>query len=204
MPEHITLRGFVGKDPESHLFEDGTVAARFRLATTTRRFDPDKNTWIDVSTNWYSIRCFRGLAMHVMTSVRCGQPVIVTGKLQIQEWLSDNGPRTTVQVDATAIGHDLNFGTANFSRTGGQGQRPFNAAGGGDQSASSEQESSDDHGAKIAGLEDHERLDEHGHGEIISSDPHGTFTALTDMAPDTELDEDNRAEEHTPVSVGSD
>ncbi|WP_016996949.1 single-stranded DNA-binding protein [Kocuria atrinae] len=159
MPEHITLRGFVGKDPESHLFDDGTVAARFRLATTTRRFDADKNTWVDISTNWYSVRCFRGLAMHVMTSVRCGQPVIVTGKLQIQEWMSDNGPRTTVQVDATAIGHDLNFGTANFSRTGGQGQRPLNAPSGSEDSAEPAES-----GNKIGGLQDHERLDEHGHG----------------------------------------
>lgn len=197
MPEHITLRGFVGKDPESHLFDDGTVAARFRLATTTRRFDAEKQTWIDVHTNWYSIRCFRGLAMHVMNSVRCGQPVVVTGKLQVQEWMSDNGPRTTVQVDATAIGHDLNFGTANFSRTGGQGQRPFTAHGGTEESAESA-----DSGNPIGGLKDNERLDEHGHGEIIGSDPDDTFTPLTDVNQDIDIDEDS--EERTPVGVGSD
>ena len=201
MPEHITLRGFVGKDPESHLFDDGTVAARFRLATTTRRFDAEKNTWVDISTNWYSVRCFRGLAMHVMNSVRCGQPVIVTGKLQIQEWMSDNGPRTTVQVDATAIGHDLNFGTANFSRIGGQGQRPHNAAGGADEATQ------DVIGAKIAGLEDNERLDAHGHGEIIQSDPDDTFTPLSDLTQGLDADEDSveeDSEERTPVGVGSD
>ena len=200
MPEHITLRGFVGKDPESHLFDDGTVAARFRLATTTRRFDADKNTWIDVHTNWYSIRCFRALAMHVMNSVRCGQPVMVTGKLQVQEWMSDNGPRTTIQVDATAIGHDLNFGTANFSRTGGQGQRPHNATGDADESAQ------DDSGASIAGLQDDERLGEHGHGVIIRSDPDHAFTPLNDLPRHLDATEDTEedSEERTPVGVGSD
>ena len=203
MPEHITLRGFVGKDPESHLFDDGTVAARFRLATTTRRFDADKNTWVDINTNWYSVRCFRGLAMHVMNSVRCGQPVIVTGKLQIQEWMSDNGPRTTVQVDATAIGHDLNFGTANFSRTGGQSQRPQNAQGGSEEPAEPAES-----GNETGGLQEHERLDEHGHGEIIASDPDDTFTPLSHLTRGMDVnenaDEDSESGDRTPVGVGSD
>ncbi|QIR69613.1 single-stranded DNA-binding protein [Kocuria sp. KD4] len=129
MSEHITLRGFVGKDPESHLFEDGTMVARFRLATTSRRFDAASNTWQDGSTNWYTVRCFRTLAMHVMASVRCGHPVVVTGKLGINEWQSETGPRTVVQVDAAAVGHDLSFGTANFSRSGGRAQRTGNAGG---------------------------------------------------------------------------
>lgn len=129
MSEHITLRGFVGKDPESRLFEDGTMVARFRLATTTRRFDAASNTWQDGSTNWYTVRCFRTLAMHVMASVRCGHPVVVTGKLGINEWQSETGPRTVVQVDAAAVGHDLSFGTANFSRSGGRAQRSGSAEG---------------------------------------------------------------------------
>ncbi|WP_330446853.1 single-stranded DNA-binding protein [Kocuria rhizophila] len=129
MSEHVTLRGFVGKDPESRLFEDGTMVARFRLATTTRRFDAASNTWQDGSTNWYTVRCFRTLAMHVMASVRCGHPVVVTGKLGINEWQSETGPRTVVQVDAAAVGHDLSFGTANFSRSGGRAQRAGSAEG---------------------------------------------------------------------------
>ncbi|MGW2673276.1 single-stranded DNA-binding protein [Kocuria rhizophila] len=127
MSELITLRGFVGKDPESRLFEDGTMVARFRLATTTRRFDAATGTWHDTNTNWYTVRCFRSLAMHVMASVRCGHPVVVTGKLGINEWQSETGPRTVVQVDAAAVGHDLSFGTANFSRSGGRGSRAENS-----------------------------------------------------------------------------
>ncbi|CAL8898306.1 hypothetical protein KVA01_14300 [Kocuria varians] len=124
MSEQVTLRGFVGKDPESRLFEDGTTVAWFRLATTARRFDAATNSWHDGATNWYTVRCFRALAMHVMASVRCGQPVLVTGKLGINEWQSENGPRTEVRVDAASVGHDLAFGTANFSRAGGRSQRP--------------------------------------------------------------------------------
>lgn len=123
MSEQVTLRGFVGKDPQTRMFDDGTSVAWFRLATTSRRFDPATNTWHDGATNWYTVRCFRTLAMHVRASVHCGQPVLVTGKLGINEWQSENGPRTEVRVDATSIGHDLAFGTANFARSGGRSQQ---------------------------------------------------------------------------------
>ena len=151
MSEHVTLRGFVGKDPQSHLFDDGTMAARFRLATTSRRFDAATQTWHDSGTNWYSIRCFRALAMHVMASVHCGQPVVVTGKLSINEWQSDSGPRTIVQVDAVAVGHDLSYGTANFSRLGGR-----NPGAGAASSAPGIGQASDDAGIDGAGEDEHE------------------------------------------------
>ncbi|MDN5632168.1 single-stranded DNA-binding protein [Glutamicibacter protophormiae] len=123
MSEQVTLRGFVGKDPQTRMFDDGTSVAWFRLATTSRRFDAATNTWHDGTTNWYTVRCFRTLAMHVKASIHCGQPVLVTGKLGINEWQSENGPRTEVRVDATSIGHDLAFGTANFARAGGRPQQ---------------------------------------------------------------------------------
>ena len=123
MSEQVTLRGFVGKDPQTRMFDDGTSVAWFRLATTSRRFDAATNTWHNGTTNWYTVRCFRTLAMHVRASVRCGQPVLVTGKLGINEWQSENGPRTEIRVDATSIGHDLAFGTANFARAGGRPQQ---------------------------------------------------------------------------------
>lgn len=157
MPEHITLRGFVGKDPESHQFDDGTVAARFRIATTTRRFDPDTQTWKDTHTNWFSVRCFRSLAMHVLASVRCGQPVVVTGKLQLQEWVSDTGPRTIAQVDAVAVGHDLSFGTANFARAAGGAYRP------------PAQESGERRNVAVPELDERQRM-EVGTGVVIDQD----------------------------------
>lgn len=123
MSEQVTLRGFVGKDPQTRMFDDGTSVAWFRLGTTSRRFDAATNTWHDGTTNWYTVRCFRTLAMHVKASIHCGQPVLVTGKLGINEWQSENGPRTEVRVDATSIGHDLAFGTANFARAGGRSQQ---------------------------------------------------------------------------------
>lgn len=208
MPEHITLRGFVGKDPEPHQFDDGTVAARFRIATTTRRFDPEANTWKDAHTNWYSVRCFRNLAMHVLASVKCGQPVVVTGKLQLHEWASDTGPRTIAQVDAVAVGHDLSFGTTNFARAGGGAPRP---AGVGREPGEA--------GVVVAGLRAGERL-EAGTGVVIQDDgeddvfrpladghrggtPHTALSAAEPRGPEPDGQgsaEGPGAEERTPAS----
>ena len=42
---------------------------------------------------------------------------MVTGKLRVRDW--DNGERagTSVEVEAEALGHDLTWGTAVFTRT---------------------------------------------------------------------------------------
>ncbi|MDO4918467.1 single-stranded DNA-binding protein [Kocuria sp.] len=197
MSEHITLRGFVGKDPESRLFEDGTMVARFRLATTTRRFDAATNSWHDTSTNWYTVRCFRALAMHVMASVRCGHPVVVTGKLGINEWQSETGPRTVVQVDATAVGHDLSFGTANFSRSGGRSQRAEAGDGARDASSDGERGAGEGNGvergaseqryrsSQALGLEEESFVDLESGAVLAVAGDDDTFRNLTGTGQDT-------------------
>lgn len=199
MSEHVTLRGFVGKDPQSHLFDDGTMAARFRLATTSRRFDAATQTWHDSGTNWYSIRCFRALAMHVMASVHCGQPVVVTGKLSINEWQSDSGPRTIVQVDAVAVGHDLSFGTANFARSGGR-----NPGAGTAGAAPGAGQGSDDTGIDGAGEEAVENAGAAGHDRYRSAQSMGLsddgFVDLTSGAVITVGEQDHTFDGLTPAA----
>lgn len=199
MSEHVTLRGFVGKDPQSHLFDDGTMAARFRLATTSRRFDAATQTWHDSGTNWYSIRCFRALAMHVMASVHCGQPVVVTGKLSINEWQSDSGPRTIVQVDAAAVGHDLSFGTANFARSGGR-----NPGAGTASAAPGDGQGSDDTGMDGAGEDSNENAGTAGHDRYRSARSMGLsdegFVDLTSGAVIAVGEQDHTFDGLTPAA----
>ncbi|MGK4219385.1 single-stranded DNA-binding protein [Kocuria marina] len=197
MSEHVTLRGFVGKDPQSHLFDDGTMAARFRLATTSRRFDAATQTWHDSGTNWYSIRCFRALAMHVMASVHCGQPVVVTGKLSINEWQSDSGPRTIVQVDAAAVGHDLSFGTANFARSGGR-----NPGAGAGSAAPSVGQGSDDTGIDGAGEDETEnaRHDRYRSAQSMGLSDEG-FVDLTSGAVIAVGEQDHTFDGLTPAAT---
>ena len=39
------------------------------------------------------------------------------GRLSTEEWQADDGPRTSLVVEASAVGHDLTFGTSRFART---------------------------------------------------------------------------------------
>jgi single-strand DNA-binding protein len=115
--ETITIAGLVATTPRHLITQDGLPITSFRLAASTRRFDQALNKWVDGETNWYTITAFRNLAVNAASSVNKGERILVVGKLHIRDW--DNGERagTSVEVEATAIGHDLSWGTAVFTRT---------------------------------------------------------------------------------------
>lgn len=111
----VTVNGTVGTEVQLTTGERST-RARFRLATAERYLDRESNKWVERETVWLDIICFRKLADHVAASVLKGQPVIVRGRLRVSHWESDNGPRQTLEVLATSVGHDLALGRATFAR----------------------------------------------------------------------------------------
>ncbi len=117
MSEHIAVTGLVATTPRHLVTQDGLPITSFRLASSQRRFDRNQNKWIEGETNWYTVSAFRQLAINESTSVSKGDRVIVVGKLHVRDW--DNGERagTSVEVEAEAVGHDLNWGTSSFTRT---------------------------------------------------------------------------------------
>jgi single-strand DNA-binding protein len=87
------------------------------LASSQRRFDRTRQKWVDGDTNWYTITAFRQLASNVTASIKKGERVVVTGRLRIRDWESGERAGTNIEIDADAIGHDLSWGTASFSRS---------------------------------------------------------------------------------------
>jgi single-strand DNA-binding protein len=89
----------------------------FRLASSKRRFDRTKKTWVDGETNWFTINSFRQLAINSASSISKGDRIVVSGRLKVRDW--DNGERsgTSVEIEADCLGHDLVWGTSEFSRT---------------------------------------------------------------------------------------
>jgi single-strand DNA-binding protein len=87
------------------------------MAASHRRFDQSQNRWVDGETNWYTVTAFRQLAINMAGSISKGERIIVTGKLRVRDW--DNGERagTSVEIEAESVGHDLTWGTAQFTRT---------------------------------------------------------------------------------------
>lgn len=116
MSDTLTILGNVATDPTQGRTPTGIPVTNFRVATTHRRFDAATQTWVDASTNWYSVAAFRQLGEHAKASLRCGDSVIVTGKLKIRTWESNGKSGTSIDIEAEAIGHDLRRGTAAFLR----------------------------------------------------------------------------------------
>ncbi|MCC3270012.1 single-stranded DNA-binding protein [Arthrobacter gengyunqii] len=138
MSDTITVRGYVATDVRSTTADSGLAIAGFRMCTTERRYDRDTGSWTDGQTNWFSVSLFRQLAANAAFSVHKGDRVIVTGRLKVRQWVSDDGRSgTSVDIDAESVGHDLMWGTANYRRnvqdrsagsaTGGEGNEDSTA-----------------------------------------------------------------------------
>ncbi|HEV3174242.1 MAG TPA: single-stranded DNA-binding protein [Actinocrinis sp.] len=104
---HVTLLGSVASSPEFAVCGNGAPRAAFRLAVPEQRFDRTSELWITSRISHYTVVCWRALAEHVGSSLGRGDPVIVTGRQRIVEG-------ATVEVDATAVGHDLRRGLSSF------------------------------------------------------------------------------------------
>ncbi len=115
----LTVVGWVGNEPLYYRGEDGGVPfTRFRVASTPRVYDREHEAYVDGGTSWFTVKAFRSLARNVADSVRRGDPVVVHGRLALTEWLAPDGtPRTTAELTADSVGHDLSRGTTRFSRT---------------------------------------------------------------------------------------
>jgi single-strand DNA-binding protein len=117
MSDTLTITGVVATTPRHLVTSEGLPITSFRIASTQRRFDRGEQRWVDGDTNWFTVTTFRQLATNVVGSIVKGQRVVVTGRLRVREWRTDEKNGTSVEIDADALGHDLSWGTAVFTRT---------------------------------------------------------------------------------------
>ncbi len=113
----LTVTGFVGSTVRYSPGENGSVPyASFRLGSTQRIYDRAAQAWRDGPTQWYTVKVWRNVARNVAESFHKGQPVVVTGRLSTDEWAGPDGPRTSLVIEASALGHDLVFGATRFAK----------------------------------------------------------------------------------------
>lgn len=111
-----TISGFVGTDPQSFGKEGSVTGCSFRIACTPRYFNTVTNEWRDRSTTWITVKVFRALATNVLSSLHKGDPVVVSGALATEEWEKGGAKHSKIVMEASNVGHDLNFGTSVFQR----------------------------------------------------------------------------------------
>jgi single-strand DNA-binding protein len=114
---HISLSGYVASQPFFRETRTGIPSLTMRVAWTPRRMDRVTGEWVDAGTSFLSVACYRKLAENAATCLRKGDPVVVRGRVSVRDFEDKNGlQRTTVEVDATSVGHDLSRGVAQFQR----------------------------------------------------------------------------------------
>lgn len=112
-----SITGLVATSPRHQVTQEGLPITSFRLASNDRYYDEAKERWVESETNWFTVSSFKTLAINVAQSVSKGDRITVSGSIKVRDW--DNGERTgtSVEIIADSIGHDLNYGTSEFTRT---------------------------------------------------------------------------------------
>jgi single-strand DNA-binding protein len=114
------MTGRIGGSVDFRTVKENTPCASFSLACTPSRYR--EGEWKDDGTLWVRVSCFGQLANSVKASFAKGQPVFAAGKLRVRKWKDqENHERETLEMTASAVGHDLTFGTTVFSKRNGNG-----------------------------------------------------------------------------------
>ncbi|ALG07420.1 single-stranded DNA-binding protein [Kibdelosporangium phytohabitans] len=106
----VTMVGRVCSDVTAKLTTDGTVLTLFSLVSTERRWDKDNEVWVNGRDLFMRVSCFRKLAETVAETFVKGDPIVVTGRIHTAKWIGKDGmPRSEIQMEAAAVGPDLNL-----------------------------------------------------------------------------------------------
>lgn len=115
MSSTITVRGWVGNKPALTRTAHDRAYATVRVAAT-HRYRDSNNAWVDGDTQWFSAVFWDDAAENVARSVHQGEPVVLVGRLVLDRWDGEDGPRSSLGVRGATIGHDLTRGFAQFTR----------------------------------------------------------------------------------------
>jgi single-strand DNA-binding protein len=113
---YVTVVGNAVDAPTARQTDNGTSVCNFRVASTARRFDRGSNSWADGDSLFLKVTCWRQLADHVTQSIRKGDPVVVVGRLYTRPYELEGQRRSSYEMEAVSVGHDLTRGVTEFRR----------------------------------------------------------------------------------------
>ena len=87
---NITVHGTVGKDPDLRYSASGTAVLTFAIADNYGKDDKKKTTWWDIIV-------FGKLAENVANTIAKGTSVLITGRLEQEEYTKKDGTKGTAR-----------------------------------------------------------------------------------------------------------
>lgn len=103
----VTMVGRVAGEVTPRRTSAETTWARFRLAVGERRYDADKQEWVEAHVSFVSVHCWRVLGDKALATLKRGDPVVVHGRLRVIGQDTAEGGRVDVVVQAHHVGLDL-------------------------------------------------------------------------------------------------
>ena len=113
---YVTVSGNVVGDPVVRATRANVPFVTFRMASNVRRLDFKTGDYIDAGTNFVNVTAFRALGVNLSNSLKKGEPVIVYGRMRVNQWVNGEKSGTTVEIDAYNVGHDLTWGQTTFTK----------------------------------------------------------------------------------------
>jgi single-strand DNA-binding protein len=114
----VTLVGNLTADPDLRFTPAGVAMARITVGCTPRVVDRDSGKFRDGDPLFMTCTAWRDLAEHVAESLSKGARVIVTGRLRLSRWETEDGQkRSMFGLEVDEIGPSLRFATATVKKT---------------------------------------------------------------------------------------
>jgi single-strand DNA-binding protein len=92
----VTVEGRMVNDPELRFAPSGTAVGKFRIVASSRK--QVDGEWVDDKTLWMQVTCFKQLAENCVDSLQKGDLVVVTGRLETDEWETEGGEKRSATV----------------------------------------------------------------------------------------------------------
>jgi single-strand DNA-binding protein len=115
---HITLRGYLTAEPTLYQkTATATPVTEMRIGSTPRRLNRETGEWYDAPSSYFTVKCWRRLAVNAASSLHKGDMVVVRGRVYMNHWVdSQQRQQSRMEVEADSLGHDLSYGWSRFLR----------------------------------------------------------------------------------------
>jgi single-strand DNA-binding protein len=116
----VALVGNITDDPELRYTQSGAALAGFTVAVSHR--SKHNGEWQDVNDGFFRCTAWRSVAENASRTLKKGMRIFVAGKLVQRSWQDEDGnKRQSVEIQVSHVGPDLQFATAEVTKSSAGG-----------------------------------------------------------------------------------